>query len=448
MPPRPFVAPAGLDALGHLPGERGWPMLGHAVEFLRDPRGLTHRMHAAHGKCYRTGFLGIVAVVLLGEDALELVLRDREQVFSSERGWSFSLGRLFPNGLMLRDFDEHRLHRRIMQTAFRRGALSAYTDAMSARFAEALPRWGNVEDFRFYPAIKKLTLDNAAAIFLGAELGDEAEAVNRAFVDTIVASLALVRVPVPGLALHRGLAGRAYLETYLRQRIAARRASPGTDMFSQLCQATDDGGRAFSDDEVVDHVIFLLMAAHDTVTSALTTTVYQLAASPVWQERLREDSRARSEVLALDALDTLELHERVFDESLRLETPVPYIPRRTLREVEFAGQRLPPNTHVTVVPDFTHHDGRFFTEPERFDPDRFGPERAEHKRHPYAFVPFGGGAHLCIGRQFSLVLAKAFLHQLVRRYRFRLPAGRKHEMQQVPIPKPRDGLPLQLERLD
>lgn len=447
MAPRPFVMPAGLDSLGHLPGESGWPFVGHAVQFIRNPRAMTRDFHARYGRLYRTRFGNIVAVVLLGEDALELVLRDREQVFSSERGWSYNLGHLFPNGLMLRDFDEHRVHRRIMQSAFRKAAIAAYVDAMNARFAEALPRWGSIEDFRFYPAIKQLTLDNAAGIFLGAELGDEADGVNRAFVDTVAASLAIVRTPIPGLALHRGLKGRALLERYLRERIAARRASTGNDMFTQLCHAKDDDGRTFSDDEVVDHVIFLLMAAHDTVTSALTNTAYFLAENPMWQERLRDESRALDATVALDGLDALETHERVFDETLRLETPVPYIPRRVVRDIEFRGQKLPANTHVTVVPDFTHRDPRLWTDPLRFDPDRFLPERAEHKRHPYAFVPFGGGAHLCIGKQFAYVLAKAFLHQLVRSYRFRLPPGRKHEMQQVPIPKPRDGLALRLEAL-
>jgi cytochrome P450 len=447
MVARTFVMPAGRDALSHIPGGSGWPYVGHALEFIRDPRGLTRRFQARYGNCYRTGFAGIVSIVLLGEDALELVLRDREQAFSSELGWSYSLGRLFQGGLMLRDFDEHRVHRRIMQVAFRKSALSTYVDAMSARFADVLPRWASIQDFRFYPEIKKLTLDNAAGIFLGAELGAEADALNRAFVDMVAASLALVRVPVPGLAMHGGLRGRAFLEAYLRARLDARRASAGTDMFSQLCHATDEEGRAFSDDEVIDHVIFLLLAAHDTVTSALTTSVHHLAASPEWQERLREVSTKHPEVLGVEALDALDVHERVFDEAIRLETPVPFMPRRTVKEVHFAGLRLPPNTHVTVVPDFTHRDRRLWTDPERFDPDRFGPERAEHKRHPFAFVPFGGGAHLCIGRQFSYVLAKSFLHQLVRRYRFGLPAGRKHVMLQVPIPRPRDGLPLRLERL-
>ncbi|MBX3275450.1 MAG: cytochrome P450 [Sandaracinaceae bacterium] len=441
------VEPAApLRAIAHLPGERGLPLLGHALEFASDPRRLTERLRARYGDVFRTSFLGTHAVVLLGEDALELVLRDRAQAFSARLGWDLSLGRLFPNGLMLRDLDDHRRHRRIMQAAFTTAALADYLDGMNARIAEALPAWGRARDLRFYPRLKQLTLDNAASVFLGVALGPEADRLNRAFVDTVEASLAFVRVPVPGLALHRGLRGRASLVEFLRAQIPARRGGAQTDVFSHLCRATDDDGRAFSDDEVVDHMVFLLMAAHDTVTSALTSTAYYLAAHPEWQDRLRDASASLgAEPARYEDLGALALHQQVFDEALRLHTPVPYIPRRALREVAFRGHRLPAGTHVSVVPDFTHHDPRLWSQPWRFDPDRFGPSRAEHERHPYAFVPFGAGAHTCIGKRFAYLLAKVFLHQLLSRFHLRLAPGYVYRPEQVPIPKPLDGLPLILE---
>ncbi|MCB9596147.1 MAG: cytochrome P450 [Sandaracinaceae bacterium] len=442
------AAAAPLRALAHLPGERGLPFIGHAIEFATDPRRLTHRLQKRYGDVFRTSFLGTHAVVLLGEEALELVLRDRDANFSSRLGWGVTLERLFPNGLMLRDFEDHRFHRRIMQAAFKTAALEDYLDRMNARIAEALPAWGEVREFRFYPRLKQLTLDNAASVFLGVELGPEADRLNRAFVDSVEAALAIVRVPIPGLALHRGIVGRQLLVDFLRARIPERRGSDRPDMFSQLCRAVDEEGRSFSDDDVVDHMVFLLMAAHDTVTSALTSTAFYLARHPEWQERLREVSRGLgTELATYDDLNALSLHQQVFEEVLRLHTPVPYIPRRTIREIEFNGHRLPANTHVSVVPDHTHHDARLWSQPWRFDPDRFGPERAEHKRHPFAFVPFGGGAHLCIGKAFAYMLAKIFLHQLVLRYRLHVPATYAYRPEPVPIPKPVDGLPLTLERV-
>lgn len=122
----------------------------------------------------------------------------------------------------------------------------------------------------------------AAQLFLGMPLGPEAQAVNTAFTDLVAASMAILKAPIPGGAFRRGVQGRAHLETLLRTQISSRQASDATDMFSQLCRAQDDEGRRFSDQEIIDHMIFLMMAAHDTLTSSLSTLIYHLAKSPQW----------------------------------------------------------------------------------------------------------------------------------------------------------------------
>ena len=439
MPPRPFVAPAGLDALGHLPGERGWPMLGHAVEFLRDPRGLTHRMHAAHGKCYRTGFLGIVAVVLLGEDALELVLRDREQVFSSERGWSFSLGRLFPNGLMLRDFDVHRLHRRIMQVAFKRDALSGYWATMRPILERGIAKTTTLG----YPWIKQMTLDAAGAIFLGLEGEADLRRVNQLFVDTMLAASAALRFDWPGTTFARGLKARRELDAWVAELIPQRRGGSQRDMLTILCNTTTEEGERFSDREIIDHIIFLLLAAHDTTTSALTNLMLELGRRPEWQTRLRQQSQA---IGALDeeAIPKLSLVYDCFREVLRLYPPVRAIPRRALRELEVNGHRIPANAQMWLNVERIQRDPKIYTNPDDFDPERFADGRAEHKRHRFGWIPFGAGAHTCLGLQFAELQVKMFMHLLLTQYEWSVEAG---PMQYLPFIKPKNDLPVQLKRL-
>lgn len=437
--------PQASDDIKHIPGEDGLPWFGHAREFLSDPRAMSRRMRETYGPVFRTRFLGQRTVSLAGLEGLELVLLDREKNFSSEQGWDHTIGRLFHRGLMLLDFDEHRYHRRIMQAAFKRDALEHYMASMHEVVTRSMGDWAAQRDFRFYPAIKQLTLDNAAVAFLGIELGDEADRLNKAFIDSVAAAIALIRVPIPGLGFWRGLKGRALLERFFRSQIPARRESNSQDMFTRLCHATDDEGRRFSDDDIVDHMIFLMMAAHDTLTSSLTTAAYGLAANPEWQARLREEGAAIGDgPLSYDQLDDLPQTEWLFNEALRMWGPVPFVPRRSQREFEFAGVRVPANVQIGVSPDAAHYDPEIWTDPERFDPERFSPERAEHKRHMFAFCPYGGGAHKCIGMHFALILGKVVLRQLVTRFDIALPAGRAHAVQQLPIPKPKDGLPLTL----
>ena len=103
---------------------------------------------------------------------------------------------------------------------------------------------------------------------------------------------------------------------------------------------------------------------------------------------------------------------------------------------------------VVVSPIHTHHMPEWFPAPRRFDPERFAPERAEDQRHTHAWIPFGGGPHHCIGLRFAETQVKAIMHQLVRRYRWSVPAGYRMPVQQAPISKPRDGLPVRFERID
>jgi cytochrome P450 len=249
----------------------------------------------------------------------------------------------------------------------------------------------------------------------------------------------------------RGLRARRLLEGVLRARLPATRAGDGEDLFSALCQASSEDGRRFGDDDVVNHMIFLLMAAHDTTTSALTTMTYYLGRYPAWQERVRAESlalgspgpgSAGSPVLGLDEVDRLVSLDLVLRECLRLVTPVQAVARRTVRDTELLGHFVPADTPVTVAPHFIHHMPQFWPRPAEFDPERFAAHRREDRVHPYAWLPFGGGVHKCIGLRFAGLQAKAVLHQLLLAYRWSVPQGYEMPLDYTSMPTPRDGLPV------
>ncbi|HVS63189.1 MAG TPA: cytochrome P450 [Thermoanaerobaculia bacterium] len=446
LDPRP--APAG--SMEHLPGGRGRPVVGHTLQFVRDARGLVARMRRAHGSSFRVTMFGHPVLIAGHPDHVKRILVDPEKDFSSRLGWHHAIGELFARGLMLRDFDEHRLHRRIMQIAFRAEAMRGYLDAMNPRIERGLEAWQGSARLLFYPRIKQLTLDLAAEVFLGMPLGKEADALNRAFVDSVQASIAIVKKPVPPFSYWRGMKGRRLLEDFFRAQIPARRERDGADMFTQLCQATTEEGERFTDQEIVDHMIFLLMAAHDTTTSSITTLVYSLAEHPEWQERLRAECAALgSDHLVWEDRGRLVETEWAFKEALRMYPPVPFIGRRAVREVDLGdGVALPRNAGISVCSLVTHFLPELWSDPARFDPERFSLERAEDRRHSHAYYPFGGGAHMCLGMHFAYLQVKAILHQLLARYRIHLDGDGPVEIVPIPIPKPRHGLPVRLERAD
>lgn len=441
----------GFEDLAHVPGHVPSKVPGartmRTVRFLSDPKKAITDLAQAYGPVFRRQDYMGWGVTLLGPEANELVLFNKDKIFSSKLGWDPVLELLFPNGLMLMDFDHHRMHRKTLSVAFKPAPMKAYLDGLNEGITRRLGKWEAGRSFKFYPAIKDLTLDLAAGSFLGLPWGPEAEKINQAFTDMVRASVAIVRRPLPFTQMKRGVDARAYMCGYFAGEIPKRRGSDAQDFFTQFCNVRDEDGNLLTDQEIIDHMNFLMMAAHDTLTSSITSMVYYLGTNPEWQEKLREEVdqvRARhGDVLPYEALNELELVEMAFKESLRLIPPVPMIPRRAVKDFEFMGYKVPAGAGVGINPLYTHYMAEHWPEPERFDPLRFTTQMSAN-RHKYAWVPFGGGAHMCLGLHFAYMQAKAFFFQLLSTRRIVLPDGYKGEFHMVPIPRPKDGLPVTL----
>ncbi|MEG3082355.1 cytochrome P450 [Sphingomonas sp. PB2P12] len=428
-------------ALDHIPGSYGLPLVGNTFKLLADPIAFSENMAAQYGPVYRNRALGGIGVTLLGPDANELVLFDRDKIFSSEQGWGPILNLLFPRGLMLMDFDKHRADRKTLSVAFKPEPMRHYTRELDAGIKAAVGNWSG-QTVRFYDVVKKLTLDLAATSFLGVPLGAEADRINQAFVDEVQASVSPIRKPWPGTQMRKGVKARAYLVDFFEREIPARRNGDGQDFFSQFCRATDDDGAPLTALAIADHMNFLMMAAHDTITSSATSLVMLLARNPEWQERLREEVVALDPAVPLtEQLDRLVLTEYAFKESLRMMPPVPSIPRRALKDFSFGGYDIPAGTSVGTAITYTHRMAEHWPDPDRFDPLRFTPE-ASKGRHRFAWVPFGGGAHMCIGLHFATMQMRLLIAHLLMRYRIEAAAGSGDAWQVFPIPRPKDGLPV------
>jgi cytochrome P450 len=432
------------NSLTHIPGDEGWPIIGQTLATLADPKGQVERSAAKYGLVYRSHIFGETSLVLLGPEANELVLFDQAKQFSSSLGWGRILGLLFPRGLMLLDFEEHRLHRRALSVAFKSGPMKSYLAALDSGIAARVAQWkAQPGPMLFYPAMKQLTLDLAATSFLGASIGPEVEEITRAFVDMVAAAVAVIRRPLPGTKMARGVRGRERIVAYFSEQIPIRRAKGGEDLFSQLCLATHEDGALLSTQDIVDHMSFLMMAAHDTLTSSLTSFVAALAAHPQWQGKLRDEVNALGiapdEPTTFENLEAMPLSEMAFKEAMRMKPPVPSIPRRAIRDLTFKGYAIPAGIMVGVNPVFTHHMPEIWPDPESFDPMRFT-EEAQRGRHRFAYVPFGGGAHMCLGLHFAYMQAKCFARHFLQNLEVSLQPGATPDWQMWPIPKPRDGM--------
>lgn len=427
-----------MDPLAHVPGPGAPPLVGHSLQFVRDCHRLMDTRRARYGDVFRTELLGRTVVVFLTPQATREIYLDADGVLSSEGGWSTSIGPLFRRGLMLRDFEDHHLHRQVMRQAFSRTAITGYVEqvhTVTDRHLAGLPSG----EFDVYLLMKRLTLDVAAEVFAGASLGEQARTVSDAFTRAMGASLTPFRLRVPGTAFHRGLRGRETLRRVFGDLVVRRREQdPRPDLLSRLSHATTGSGAVLDVDEVVDHMIFLMLAAHDTTTAALSVLLRQLALHPHWQDRVTDEVRALDGGPVTPANHArLEATGLALKEALRLSPPVPFSPRVATRDVVVDGVPIPAGVALTTASLTLHRHPGWWSEPHRFDPDRFSAGRAEHTRHSHLYVPYGGGAHLCIGRHVAELVVKTVVARLLARGRLGVVPGSRVVMRPVPIPRPR-----------
>src|SRR5690606_30729496 len=147
----------------------------------------------------------------------------------------------------------------------------------------------------------------------------------------------------------------ALLDEFFGRHVEAKRESDDSDLFSVLARVIDDDGMAFSDADLVNHMIFVLMAAHDTSTITVSTMMRFLGQHPDWQEQCRRESLALGEQPSFDELAGLTSLDLVMRESLRLVPPVPVLARRTVADTEVLGVPIPKGRLTAVMVHLQHH---------------------------------------------------------------------------------------------
>lgn len=444
------VPPAG-SGLKPVVGDSGLPGLGHVIEIFRGGPEYAARLYHNHGPLFYAHNPGIPVVLALGPDATQIVLANQNRDFS-QQGWVSILGPFFRRGVLLLDFDEHIHHRRIIQQAFTRPMLASYAPQVDRITTEVIANdWvADKPGFLLYPAAKKLVLKIGMAVLTDREIHTgtgEFDDVERSLAAISRAPGAFVRFPVPPFRWWAATRGRKILEEYFAAAIPDRRGGGGCDIFTVLCNAEDEAGNLLDETDIVNHMIFLMFTA-EPPAATITSMAYWLAAHPDWQDQVRdESSRLGDAPLAFEDLEKLETLDLVMNESLRLDTPLLVHFRRTVRDTELLGHYLPAGTDVGCWPSMNHRLPELWTAPQSFDPSRFAQPRVEHTRHRYAFAPFGGGAHKCIGMTFGQMEVKIVMHRLLRRYRLELPHPGYRARWDYSSLVPSDGMPIALRPL-
>jgi cytochrome P450 len=426
-------------------------------EFTHDPLPILLALYEQYGPIFSVRILHRRTVFMLGPEANHFVLVAHPELFHWREGFFGELTPLLGDGLLTIDDGYHDRAREIMMPAFHRRQIEAATSVMAAEAERAIAALRPNEVIDIYEWMRNLAMRIAMRALLGLDPDDQGHGAAAAhhferalaFYGT-EAQTRLLRGP--GTPWARLMSSRQVLDEIIFEEIARRRSRPDPerlDILSLLLGTSDDSGATLSDQEVHDQVITLMFAGHDTSTSTVSFLQYELARHPQVAERVRHEldevvgPRPPSPEQLARELPYLEM---VMDETLRLYPPAWIGPRRAVREFEFAGHTVPADAYVNYCSWASHRLPEVFPDPEAFVPERFEPERKAALPRG-AYVPFGGGRRICIGKRFGQTEVKLVSAMLLSRYRLELlPAHRMH-VRQMPTLSPEGGLPVRVRAL-
>jgi cytochrome P450 len=426
-------------------------------QMAHDPLPILLSAYERYGPIFTLRLFYAKVVFMLGPEANAYVTVTHPHIFHWREGSFGDLIPLLGDGLLTIDGGYHDRARRIMMPAFHREQIEAAVETMTVEAEAALEsmRPGDVVDV--YAWMRNLAMRIAMRALLGLDPDDAgrgkaaAEHFERALgFYGIEYHLRLLRGP--GSPWSKLMSSRKVLDRIVAEEIARRRADPDADrrdVLSLLIVSRDEDGSGFSDEEIRDQLMTLMFAGHDTSTSTLSFLFYELARNA---EALAKLQAEQDEVLGGEPPTPAQLAgelpylEMVVDEVLRLYPPAWIGPRRAVHDFEFAGCTVPAGAHVNYCSWASHRLPGVFPDPEAFIPERFTRERKTALPRG-AYVPFGGGSRICIGKRFGQTEVKLVATLALQRLRFERLPGRTMTVRQMPTLSPDGGLEMRvLER--
>jgi cytochrome P450 len=414
-----------------MPG--GQRVLGHALEFGRDPLALFQRARE-HGDVVRIRFGPFRVYVLNSPSAIRQALVGEARKLS--KGLNFGrTRRLIGSGLVMSEGESHHRQRRLMQPAFHRTEIARYVGTMRDVVVPRINAWPDGGTLAFDREMRSITLTVLARTLLSSDIGadaiDEIERLLRVLLSELV--VRGISANVPGLAWVPTRSNRRFSAANRRLRalltdiidVYRRVGTDHGDLISILMHARDDDtGAGMTNEQLRDEATTLVIAGSETTGNTIAWACCLLAQHPRIQERLQQEVDL---VLAgadpdYETLSRLPFTRAVITETLRLYSPVWILPRRALVDVELGGHLLRAGSRIFFSPYALNRDARLHRDPDHFDPDRWATDYSKSDMRA-TFFPFGQGIRNCIGEGFAWTESTLLLSMVAAHWQLRLADG-------------------------
>jgi cytochrome P450 len=370
------------------------------------------RQFRAYGDIYKASAYGTVIYAIRAPEYAGHVLRKNWQNYPKGQAIK-RIALLLGGGLMVSEGELWKKQRRMIQPAFHRSAISTLTDVVTKANLALCEKWEQAAQGKQSVNVTRDVSLMVLDVVLIALFGTDHEQARSRFAllsDESARDLQFAQE-------FRSL-GKFVAELAAERR---RRNQRSTDILGMLMEARDrDTGQPMSNQQMVNEILTLVVAGHETTATTLNWTWYLLSQHPHVEDKLSQEiaSMPVGDVPSLDDLPRFAYTRQVLEETLRLYPAGWLMTRRALKDDQLGDYFVPAGTEIYVPPYFIQRHPALWQAPDRFDPERFDPAHSE-KRHPLATLPFSAGPRNCIGELLARVEMQIHLMITVKRLRLR-----------------------------
>jgi cytochrome P450 len=365
-------------------------------------------------------------------DAVKRVLIDNHKNYIKGVGFE-RVKLLLGNGIIVSDGEFWKQQRRMVQPAFHRDMLQGLTGMIQKVSQSLLRDWEQAADARQTVNVSEVMSTFGLEVVLRALFSDDLDRIIEENGGNPFAIFTDNTSRDMNLAVKFRALTKLMLAVVARRREQASGEANATgepDMLDAMLAARDLQGRPMGDKALIDELMTLIVAGHETSAVTLTWMWHLLGEYPGVEERLHREVDAASYEIspAFTDLSQLGYARQVMSETLRVYPPVWLFSRRALQDDVLGNYRIPAQSDLFISPYFLHRREDQWPDPERFDPDRFTDE-AVNRRHRAAYIPFSAGPRKCIGDMLSMVEMQIHFGTIARKLRLRPVPGQSIELE-------------------
>ncbi|HYF66942.1 MAG TPA: cytochrome P450 [Ohtaekwangia sp.] len=389
---------------------------------VKDPIGSMEESLEHFGGTYSV-YLGLTRMIVTQDpDFTTHVLKTNHRNYHKSAIQTKQLGRFLGKGLLTSNGDYWLKQRRLIQPGFHADKIQALYGIIKKTIDEFLVDFPVGKEIDVFPLMNKLAFQLVINTLFDVEVAEEKRNELSRFINEAQAFVVKdVRQPYKRWwfrlsgemkkNLDQASRARNIIREIIRER--QRHQEKFNDLLDMLLDARyEDTGTPMEEEQIIDEIMVLTIAGHDTTANALAWALFLLAKHPNQLEKLKEAT------IDIDLQQTVSSDPLncVIQETMRLYPPAWIVDRVSLAADRFSGFSFPANTIVILFYYGMHRDKKYWEDPDSFLPERFSKSDASKGRHK-AYYPFGAGPRLCIGNNFAMAEMTIFLQTFIHQFR-------------------------------